>query len=137
MELFLNALWFVACVLAIAALLRSRDRLTKQELLWCLASVLCAAAVVFPSISISDDIHVETFVVEDSSRIKRIARASAHANPITLASCFGSAILLLASIVPDRRGWLLSGKSRPFVQSLIFIRDRMGRAPPQSPANCL
>jgi hypothetical protein len=136
MELFFNALWLLASVLAIVALLQSRGRLRQQKLLLCLASVLCAAAVLFPSISISDDIHVEAFAVEDSTPAKRVTRAIAQSTPITLAFWFGSAILLLVSVAPNWSVWLVTGRYPSSFEALLFIHDRMGRAPPSYLACC-
>ena len=133
MELFFNPLWFVVSAGAIIALLRRRDGLSERKQFLRLASVLCAAAILFPSISISDDIHVETFVVEDSSPAKRLTRAIAHASPIALAFWFGSAILLLASIVPNRRSWPLIERFPSFIRAPLFLRHLMGRAPPRHP----
>ena len=130
MELFFNALWFVVSAGAIIALLRRRHGLCKRKQFLRLASVLCAAAILFPSISISDDIHVETFVVEDSSPAKRLTHAIAHATPVALAFWFVSAVLLLVFVVPNQRSWLVVDRGPSFFQPLLFIHDRMGRAPP-------
>src|ERR1700722_19591720 len=131
MELFFNALWFVVSAGAIIALLRRRHCLSEPKQFLCLASVLCAAAILFPSISISGDIHVETFVVEDSSPAKRLTRAIAHASPIALAFWFGSAILLLVFVVPNRRSWPVIEGFPSFIRTPLFLRDLMGRAPPR------
>ena len=131
MELLFNALWFVVSLGAIIALLRRRRGLSERKQSLCVASVLCAAAILFPSISISDDIHVQTFVVEDSSPSKRLTRAIAHASPIAAVFWFGSAILLLVSDPPNGRSFPVVEICPSLIRTPLFLRDLMGRAPPQ------
>ena len=136
MELFLNALWLACSAGAIIALLPRRYCLTERKQFLPLASALCAAALAFPSISISDDIHLDAFVVEDSGPAKRLTRAVAHATPIASASWFGSAILLLVSLVPDTGTRPLIERCPSVNRTTSFIHDLMGRAPPRSFAYC-
>ena len=62
MELFFNLLWFA---LALVALFTVRARRARSHALLALA---CAALLVFPAISISDDLHVTSAPFEEANK---------------------------------------------------------------------
>jgi hypothetical protein len=133
-ELLFNALWFVIAAVAVIALLRNRHRVPEQrQLLLHLGALLCAAAILFPSISLSDDLHFEAFIVEDSKSTKRLTPAVAHTNAIAPLFWFAVAILRLRSVAAYRR-WRVSESRSVSYQTPLFNRHLLGRAPPAAPA---
>jgi hypothetical protein len=131
-ELFFNSLWLVLAVAAIFGLLRKhRAGSDQRALLLSLGALLCAAAMLFPVISITDDLHFDAFVVEDSSSTKRLVNAITHAAPVIDLAWFG--LLALSFLVVFRqRSWraveiLFFSYKNPFL-----IQPRSVRAPPRS-----
>jgi hypothetical protein len=129
MELLLNAVWAIACGTAIAGLLQSRERRSERTQLLHLGLLLCVAAILFPSISISDDIHNEPFIVEDSRSTKHIAGAKA---PSTIAPLFwlGITSLLLLLCRGRLQSWAVIESRTLFLRTFPYLRDLFGRAPP-------
>src|ERR1043166_7740057 len=84
MELLVSASWLVVVVAAIVALLRNHRRTTAPLHLWLtLGALVCIAIVLFPSISISDDLHFDSFIVEDSNSSKRLTQAAVLAHSVS------------------------------------------------------
>jgi hypothetical protein len=132
MELLFNTAWFVVVVAAIAALLRSEHRKAVPVQLWlALGALVCAALILFPSISVSDDLHIDAFLVEDSNSTKRLTKSTLanSVSPLFWCAIAFSAFQLFAhrrhcSAVVERRS---SSYRDP-----LFNRDLLGRAPPNS-----
>jgi hypothetical protein len=129
-ELFLNFLWFTLVTGAFTLLLRARRRARNgKRLLLALGALLCVAALLFPAISITDDLHFDAFAIEDSNATKRVANAVAQAAPLAAIEWFGFASLafLLMSRPPKWRVITTSSSSyqAPFLSSVV-----LGRAPP-------
>jgi peptidoglycan/LPS O-acetylase OafA/YrhL len=129
-ELFLNILWFAMAAGALAAFLRKHRRGRKdRRLLLALGALLCAAALLFPAISVTDDLHRDAFVVEDSSAAKRLANAVAHTAPLAAIEWFGICSLAFLLGSQERRWRMVEIGSitynPPPLSSTIF-----GRAPP-------
>jgi len=79
MELFLNLLWLVVALLASATWLRHRfARLDKAGRRREAIALICALFLLFPVISLTDDLHAEVVLVEDAAASKRQAAVSAH-----------------------------------------------------------
>jgi hypothetical protein len=129
MELLLNAVWAVACGMAIAGLLQSRERRSERTQLLHLGLLLCVAAILFPFISISDDIHNELFIIEDSRSTKHITGAKA---PSTIAPLLwlGIASLLLLLGRGGRQSWAVIESCTLFLRTSPCLRSVLGRAPP-------
>ena len=129
MELFLNAVWLVVCAMAVARLLRNRRSRFERKQLLHLGALLCAAVILFPSISVSDDIHSEPFIVEDSRSIRHIAGAKAPGGAVPLL-WLGIASLLLLLAHGLRQSSLAIDTSSHLLQTSPLLRDLLGRAPP-------
>jgi hypothetical protein len=129
MELLLNAVWAVACGMAIAGLLQSRDCRSERTQLLHLGLLLCVATILFPSISVSDDIHNEPFIVEDSHSTKKIAGAK---TPSTITPLFwlGITSFLLLLCRGRRQSWAVLESRTLLLQASPYLRDLFGRAPP-------
>ncbi len=130
MELFLNSVWFLLVAAGLLAVLRAyRHGLDRRRFLLSLGALLCAAAIVFPSISITDDLHLDAFVMEDSNSTKRLGNAVTHAAPLAKIAWLGFVAL---SFLPVSRqcSWFLVGDIPSSYKVLFLIRPVSGRAPP-------
>jgi len=129
MELLLNAVWAIISGLVIARLLEHRQRRFEPKQLLHLGALLCAALILFPSISVSDDIHSEPFIVEDSRLARHIAGAKSFAGavPLIWLAIISSPILLATG---HRQWWLISEFSETLLRPSPLLRDFLGRAPP-------
>jgi hypothetical protein len=129
-ELFLNSIWFALVAAAVYALLQAYRRgLDRRRFLLALGALLCAAAVLFPSISITDDLHLDAFVMEDSNSTKRLGNAVAHTAPLAVAAWFGF-VALSFLLVPRQRSWRLAENTASYYKVPLLIRPLLGRAPP-------
>jgi NADH:ubiquinone oxidoreductase subunit 6 (subunit J) len=134
-ELLFNAVWFVLLFVAVIALLRNRHSVRgRRQLMLHLGTLLCAAAILFPSISLSDDLHFQAFIVEDSKSTKRLSNAVAHANPIASLFWLAVAILALRFLAAYRRRWRVIESCPVSYRTPLFNRHLRGRAPPAIPA---
>ena len=129
MELFLNAVWVVVSAMAVTGLLRSRCSRFERKHFLHLGALLCAAVILFPSISVSDDIHSEPFIVEDSRSIRHIDGAKAPGGAVR-PLWLGTASLLLLLAHGLRQSSLAIDTSSHFLQASPLLRDLLGRAPP-------
>lgn len=131
MELFLNILWFSLAAGAVAALFRTYRRgQEKKRFLLGLGALLCAAALLFPAISITDDLHFNAFLVEDSNSTKRLANAVAHTSPIAQVAWFGLLAFAFLLISRERTWCVVSTSSAPY-EGTPFALSVLGRAPPK------
>jgi hypothetical protein len=130
-ELFLNFLWFVLATGALSALLHARRRNAQsgRGFLVALFALVCAAALLFPAISITDDLHFNAFVVEDSSATKRLVNAIAQAAPIVAVEWFGFALSAFLLTLRQRKWHVVASTSIPYKAPLL-TRPALGRAPP-------
>lgn len=125
MELFLNLLWLSLVVGAFVSVLRARRHVSQtQRLLPALGALLCVAALLFPPISITDDLHFDAFAIEDSSATKRVANAVAQHAPLAAIEWFALASLAFL-LVPRQPKW-----------RVIAIRSTPYQAPLLSPLVC-
>jgi hypothetical protein len=79
MELSLNLLWLLLAVASCAFLWRGGDNrnLGRWHSLRQILSLACALVIVFPVISLTDDLHAAQVVMEDSIPSKRLSKSSA------------------------------------------------------------
>ena len=135
MELFLNLVWLVIATAATAPiLLRNQRDGGDQRLRWVhLGILLCGTALLFPSISASDDIHYEAFIVEDSTSAKRLNPAHSSTNPAAPVLWFPALLLLGFAGLFERRWRLIESRSVCY-RVPFFSRNLLGRAPPATPA---
>jgi len=129
MELFLNAMWLAIWATALAVLLQSsRCEFDRKQFLR-VGALLCAAVILFPFISASDDIHSEPFIVEDSRSGKHVTGAKAPSGIIVLLWLAGASLLLLFD--PRRRQTVIPVNApNHFLHASPLLRDLLGRAPP-------
>ena len=130
MEFLLNSIWFTLVAGAFFALLQAyRHGLNRRRFLLALGALLCAAVVLFPSISITDDLHLDVFVMEDSNSTKRLGNVVAHNAPLTKVAWFGFFALSLM-FVARQRSWRQDENVSPSYKARPLIRPVLGRAPP-------
>ena len=129
MELLLNAVWVAIWATALALLFQSSGYGFDRKRFLRVGALLCAAIVLFPFISASDDIHSEPFIVEDSRSGKHVTGARAPGGIIVLL-WLGSASLLLLFDHRRRRTLLSVNATNPFLHASPLLRDLLGRAPP-------
>jgi hypothetical protein len=130
MELLLNFVWFVIAGVALGDFARRAWPDRKQ-----LLALGCGLLLIFPAVSVSDDLHLQTFVAEDSFASKRLVSSGAHANPVSPALWCGVSLLANLFVGLRRGSWFR--RERPALSYFSpLIRHRgFGRAPPFSPSD--
>jgi hypothetical protein len=129
-ELLLNILWCTLVGAALAYLVRAHYAAPdRRRLLLGLGALLCAAALLFPAISITDDLHFDAFVVEDSNATKRLVSAITHASPVLDLAWFGFLGIALYSLL-RRRNWRAANFVSSCYANPSLIPPLSGRAPP-------
>ncbi len=130
MELLLNVVWAILAGTAIAAFLSSAPAQRKQFLL-ALGALCCALLLLFPSISVSDDLHFQAFVSEDSNPNKRLVNG-AHIS----VEHFTASVFVLSSILASlfRVIGVVGVATAVFHLSSLLERPILGRAPPSMSA---
>jgi hypothetical protein len=132
MELFLNSVWLMLVAAGFFAVLRAyRQGPDRRRFLLALGALLCAAAILFPSISITDDLHLDAFVMEDSNSTKRLGNVVTHAVPLSKIAWLGFVALSLL-LVSRQCSWCLAENISPSYKVPLLIRPVLGRAPPAS-----
>ena len=129
MELLLNVAWALVAGLAIVGFLGSAPTRMKQFLL-ALGALCCALLLLFPAISMSDDLHLEAFVTEDSNAGKRLANAAHLTNAeysTAVLRVLGAPVTNLFRVI----GFVRVATAVPHLSSLLE-RPVLGRAPPMS-----
>lgn len=127
MELFLNLVWVVIAGTALWCHLRAASRHRKQFLL-ALGALCCALLLLFPAISVSDDLHVQAIVTEDSSPTKRLASVITHVAPVYQIAIFFVFSSLLAALFRTVC-FVRTATPAPYLSALLD-RPVFGRAPP-------
>ena len=126
MELLLNIVWALLAGTTISAFLSSAQAQRKQFLL-ALAALSCALLLLFPSISVSDDLHFHAFVTEDSNPNKKLVRV-AHQSVehfTTITFVLGALLAALFRVI----GFIRIATATPRLLSLLDS-PIVGRAPP-------
>lgn len=130
MELFLNSVWFALLAGASFALLhRYRQKSDRRRFLLALGALLCAAAILFPSISITDDLHLDAFVMEDSNSTKRLGNAVTHAAPLANIAWLGF-VPLSFLLVPRQYVRCVVEDLPSSYKTPFLIRPVLSRPPP-------
>ncbi|HEX8926695.1 MAG TPA: hypothetical protein VF786_12930 [Terriglobales bacterium] len=127
MELLLNLVWVLIAGTALSWHLRSAPKDRKQFLL-ALGALCCALLLLFPTISVSDDLHVQAIVTEDSSPTKRLASAITHAAPVYQIAIFFVFSALVAALFRTVC-FVRTTTPAPYLSALLD-RPVLGRAPP-------
>lgn len=123
-------MWFALAAGAIAGLLRAhRHGLERNRLLLRLGALLCASALLFPAISITDDLHFEAFLVEDSTSTKRTVSAITYHSPVVDLAWFGF-VAFAVLLFFRQRTWNILAPEFSVYRTPLLIRPLLGRAPP-------
>ncbi len=135
MEILLNALWLLIAAGAVAVWgvqqagpERGRQRALPTQLL----ALACTLILLFPVISLTDDLHAQQAVMEDSSRTivkaRRAAEGCFRAGKSPVPALLGPAFSEAATMV-------LGLASMPKVRHscLYQILPSQGRSPPRPP----
>ena len=131
-ELVLNTVWFVLVAGAVTAFFRKNSRRTDQRaFLLSFGALVCAGALLLPSISITDDLHFEAFVVEDSNSTKRVANAGPHAAPVAPVVWLAFVLCGIVLVLPTQLGWCIRVANITSDVSPSFLQPLPGRAPPR------
>jgi hypothetical protein len=131
MEMALNAVWLLVAVAAMVWLPRwrraPRDGSRARDLL----VVVCFAALLFPVISMTDDLQALQMASEEApSNHKRLLRAADPRGACLGNHCAPALTLIFALQNPTRSAIdLLVSEPQPLVSSLSLCRAS-GRAPP-------
>jgi len=131
MELLLNIVWFAIASVALGELAR-RTRLNREQYLLALFALGCALLLLFPVVSISDDIHLQTFVSEDSFATKRMATIGADAGPVPPLFWFGISVLATLFLGLRRSIWFRHEQPLLSYASPLLQQLSLGRVPPTS-----
>ena len=117
LEWLLNALWLLL-VVAIAAMCYSHRRARSVSLKRpaALLALTCVAAIIFPAISVSDDLHSEQWAVEATSRT---AKKLKHTTQSPCSTHLTVATISLASF------------PRPSSRTIAVVRPHYSRRPHQ------
>jgi hypothetical protein len=125
MELLLNLVWLLIGGIALWAFLGSPSK-GQRQFLFALVALFCAILLLFPAISVSDDLHFQAFVSEDSSVSKRLLTA-AHTSPI---ESWAPPLLAFLFTLFGRPLWFIRTTKSTSRLSALFDRPVLGRAPP-------
>ncbi len=127
MELLLNLVWLLIATTALCWHLRFAPKDRKQFLL-ALGALCCALLLLFPTISVSDDLHFEAVLSEDSSPTKRLAGTVTHIVPVQMAIFFAAFAALAAALHTIE--WCARSTNPVQYLSALLDRPTLGRAPP-------
>jgi len=137
MELLLNLVWLMLAVPAIW-LWRRKPVSRKSPRLYCVLSLGCILIMLFPVISLTDDLHAMRQETEESSSSpskRTVRQAAGDKAPCWLGSLGTgpSQLISPSSFPPDNEvcGQVLTQQSLLPVQARLGTRA--GRAPPLSP----
>ena len=128
MELLLNLLWFVIAAFALAAHMHGRG--DRRQFRLGLGALLCVLTLLLPAISITDDLHLDTLAVEDSSSSKRLVNAAVHASPASQIIWFWTSFLALLFAGLRGTNWRLHQETFKLRRASFFSSLILGRAPP-------
>jgi hypothetical protein len=125
MELLLNLVWVLVGGLALWSFLGASS-VGQKRFLFALLALFCAILLLFPTISVSDDLHFQAFVSEDSSASKWLLSA-VQTSPIE----YWATLLLAILLALFRRSFWFIRKTKSILRlSALFDRPVLGRAPP-------
>ncbi len=137
MEVLLNTTWLLVAIGAFACWRPGRQRalpkghggINSPAVL----ALACAVLLLFPVISLTDDLHAEQYPIEDSSRsvikARHLERGYLHADgsPFLAATCVANSIASLSSVA----GLVVVLEVQPFDLTLSSVH--LGRSPPLLP----
>ena len=135
MEVLLNSIWLLVAIGAIMLWRPERHRAlpTGRGLSRCfgLIALVCALVLLFPIISLTDDLHAEQAAMEDSSRTvmkaRHMVQACLRADRPAFLAAFNSADFSAAAL---RAFFTSIVPHAPRVYCLALISSHEGRSPP-------
>ena len=103
MELFLNLAWLLVALACAIALLHRAPRKSHSTKFWVLATaMICVVVLLFPVISMTDDLHAEVFMAEESGKRRVNAIQVEH----QLSNLQAMAVQLVTPVLSiSRSGW--------------------------------
>jgi len=140
MELALNLVWAILAIASYALLFRSlrmrTENARRPSRRQCVIALTCVLAVLFPVISLTDDLHEIQATAEDASAAGVVKRCVAGQSSASARS-FHQAFLLFAPFVPAFRQIDFGVPAgRPFPRPLpAQRRPSFSRAPPSFPVS--
>jgi hypothetical protein len=106
MELLLNLTWLLLAIICSVALLRRAQKDPNSAQLWIfITAVVCIMVLLFPVISMTDDLHAEVFTAEESGK-RRVAVV--HVQQLLAFVHVLAAWLLISVAPPQRATWVSS-----------------------------
>ncbi len=136
MELSLNLFWLLLVVVSVVGWRRQgsplhRPRRTRDSRHGLIA-LGCVLVLLFPVISVTDDLHAEQAIIEDSNPSKRAVRHSAGDHAASSLKKVGHAALAGVLPAPVFEGiWILILPSKARLASSASADFCAGRAPPR------
>ena len=102
MELLLNLAWMLVTIFVSIALLHRARRENSARLWIVVTAVVCLMILLFPVISMTDDLHAELFTAEESGK-RRVA--AVHVQQLLAFVHVLAAWLLISIAAPACLGW--------------------------------
>lgn len=134
MELLLNLIWITVVTLLCVGVWRNRLNGADPKHSWSVAAVavVCIAALIFPAISLSDDLHIECTAIESPG--KRIHQLIVNVEQTGVVIALWTS-MLLASIfsAQAKRNQFDTGEAATAAPLEGFLPPSLGRAPPFLP----
>lgn len=131
MELLLNAVWLLLSMAAVGVLLRHCLRTHGRLAVHGIVVTACAVILLFPVISITDDLHAEQMPMEDASATSKKLLKATELTAVRL-SLPPVAAIIGTSVLPDPC-WLASSvvtANIPPTEASGVVSRQFGRAPP-------
>ncbi len=136
MEAIFNLLWFSGAIAAFTALRLRKSgmeiaRNRRRDFIHRELALACALVIIFPVISVTDDLHTQAAVAEVSTRSGHKVRKVEHDSPGSERSNGFAAIL--CGVGSSSVAWRAMGQVEPqhIKCSLLILADRpQGRSPP-------
>ena len=137
MELLLNALWVLVSLATLAMCLRRQEEADPEHgFVFSVIALGCVFLLLFPVISMTDDLNAAALEMEDANLLKRFAGwQEAHRVPVQVPEL--AALLLLGALLllAGLRRSAESHREKSPPQRAGYRREIGGRAPP-TPAAC-
>jgi len=94
-----------------------------------IGALLCVGMLLFPPISISDDLHQDVFAVEDANSAKKVVVGGVHANNLSPGALALAVVTALVGAFWPSQSYLISSFT-PVFSSSLFVSLIPTRAPP-------
>jgi hypothetical protein len=135
MELFLNLVWVLVVVASLIYYRRRHPAAVPHRRIACRSAIalFCALAILFPVISLTDDLHAEQAVMEDSSSSRKALKAGAAGDRSPSTVRFHNLPAELFPALPHHGASVSVGAvASPVLSILSHFGHRLGlsRAPP-------